>query len=46
MYIPGNAQTNGEIFHLPEAIYQYAIGWFDWDVRNSSAIGQKIKRND
>lgn len=30
--IPENAQTYGETVHFPEAIYQYVIGWFDWDV--------------
>ncbi len=30
--IPENAQSYGETTHFPEAIYQYVIGWFDWDV--------------
>ena len=30
--IPENAESYGEIVHFPEAIYQYVIGWFDWDV--------------
>jgi alkyl sulfatase BDS1-like metallo-beta-lactamase superfamily hydrolase len=30
--IPENAQVYGETVHFPEAIYQYAIGWFDGDV--------------
>jgi len=30
--IPENAQSYGETVHFPEAIYQYAIGWFDGDV--------------
>jgi len=36
--IPENAQTYGEIVHFPEAIYQYVIGWFDWDVTKLFAI--------
>ena len=39
--IPENAQTYGEIIHFPEAIYQYVIGWFDWDVTKLFAIGPK-----
>jgi len=30
--IPENAQVYGETVHLPAAIYQYVIGWFDGDV--------------
>jgi alkyl sulfatase BDS1-like metallo-beta-lactamase superfamily hydrolase len=30
--VPENAQSYGETVHFPEAIYQYAIGWFDGDV--------------
>jgi len=26
-----NFQGYGESVHFPEAIYQYVIGWFDWD---------------
>lgn len=37
--IPENAETYGEIIHFPEAIYQYVIGWFDWDVTKLFAIG-------
>ena len=29
--IPENFQGYGESVHFPEAIYQYVIGWFDWD---------------
>ncbi|MGB5292798.1 MAG: alkyl sulfatase dimerization domain-containing protein, partial [Lysobacterales bacterium] len=29
--IPVNFQIYGESVHFPEAIYQYVIGWFDWD---------------
>ncbi|MEA3438204.1 MAG: alkyl sulfatase dimerization domain-containing protein, partial [Thermodesulfobacteriota bacterium] len=29
---PENFQGYGESVHFPEAIYQYVIGWFDWDV--------------
>ncbi len=29
--IPANFQGYGETVHFPEAIYQYVIGWFDWD---------------
>jgi len=29
--IPMNFQGYGESVHFPEAIYQYVIGWFDWD---------------
>ncbi|WP_165787094.1 alkyl sulfatase dimerization domain-containing protein [Pseudohalioglobus lutimaris] len=29
--IPENFQGYGETVHFPEAIYQYVIGWFDWD---------------
>jgi alkyl sulfatase BDS1-like metallo-beta-lactamase superfamily hydrolase len=29
--IPMNFQVYGESVHFPEAIYQYVIGWFDWD---------------
>ena len=28
---PENFQGYGESVHFPEAIYQYVIGWFDWD---------------
>ena len=30
--IPENFQGYGESVHFPEAVYQYVIGWFDWDV--------------
>lgn len=30
--IPENTQSYGESVHFPEAVYQYVIGWFDWDV--------------
>ena len=39
--IPENAQTYGEIVHFPEAIYQYVIGSFDWDVTKLFAISPK-----
>jgi len=39
--IPENAQTYGEIIHFPEAIYDYVIGWFDWDVTKLFAIGPR-----
>ena len=39
--IPENAQTYGETIHFPEAIYQYVIGWFDWDVTKLFAIAPK-----
>ena len=39
--IPENAQTYGEIIHFPEAIYQYVIGWFDWDVTKLFEIASK-----
>ena len=39
--IPENAQTYGEVIHFPEAIYQYVIGWFDWDVTKLFAVGPK-----
>lgn len=29
--IPENFQGYGKSVHFPEAIYQYVIGWFDWD---------------
>jgi alkyl sulfatase BDS1-like metallo-beta-lactamase superfamily hydrolase len=29
--VPENFQGYGESVHFPEAIYQYVIGWFDWD---------------
>jgi len=29
--LPENFQIYGESVHFPEAIYQYVIGWFDWD---------------
>jgi len=29
--IPQNFQIYGQSVHFPEAIYQYVIGWFDWD---------------
>jgi alkyl sulfatase BDS1-like metallo-beta-lactamase superfamily hydrolase len=39
--IPENAQTYGETVHFPEAIYQYVIGWFDWDVTKLFKIAPK-----
>ncbi len=39
--IPENAQTYGETVHFPEAIYNYVIGWFDWDVTKLFAIAPK-----
>lgn len=39
--IPENAQSYGETIHFPEAIYNYVIGWFDWDVTKLFAIGPK-----
>jgi alkyl sulfatase BDS1-like metallo-beta-lactamase superfamily hydrolase len=39
--IPENAQSYGEVIHFPEAIYNYVIGWFDWDVTKLFAIGPK-----
>jgi len=30
--VPENFQGYGESVHFPEAVYQYVIGWFDWDV--------------
>jgi len=39
--IPENAQSYGEIIHFPEAIYDYVIGWFDWDVTKLFAIGPR-----
>ena len=39
--IPENAQTYGEIIHYPEAIYQYVIGWFGWDVTKLLSVGPK-----
>jgi alkyl sulfatase BDS1-like metallo-beta-lactamase superfamily hydrolase len=39
--IPENAQSYGETTHFPEAIYQYVIGWFDWDVTKLFKIAPK-----
>jgi alkyl sulfatase BDS1-like metallo-beta-lactamase superfamily hydrolase len=39
--IPENAQSYGETIHFPEAIYQYVIGWFDWDVTKLFKIAPK-----
>ena len=39
--IPENAQAYGETIHFPEAIYQYVIGWFDWDVTKLFKIAPK-----
>jgi len=39
--IPENAQSYGETIHFPEAIYQYVIGWFDWDVTKLFEIAPK-----
>ena len=39
--VPENAQSYGEVIHFPEAIYNYVIGWFDWDVTKLFAIGPK-----
>lgn len=39
--IPENVQTYGETEHFPEAIYQYVIGWFDWDVTKLFKISPK-----
>jgi len=36
--IPENAESYGEMIHFPEAIYQYVIGWFDWDVTKLFAV--------
>lgn len=39
--IPENGQSYGETIHFPEAIYQYVIGWFDWDVTKLFKIAPK-----
>jgi alkyl sulfatase BDS1-like metallo-beta-lactamase superfamily hydrolase len=39
--ISENAQSYGETIHFPEAIYQYVIGWFDWDVTKLFKIAPK-----
>jgi alkyl sulfatase BDS1-like metallo-beta-lactamase superfamily hydrolase len=39
--IPENSQSYGETIHFPEAIYQYVIGWFDWDVTKLFKIAPK-----
>jgi len=39
--IPENAQSYGETIHFPAAIYQYVIGWFDWDVTKLFSIAPK-----
>ncbi len=41
--IPENAQVYGETVHYPEAIYQYAIGWFDGDVTKLFCVPPKDK---
>lgn len=39
--IPENFQIYGESVHFPEAIYQYVIGWFDWDTTKLFKIAPK-----
>jgi linear primary-alkylsulfatase len=39
--IPENFQGYGETVHFPEAIYQYVIGWFDWDSTKLFKIAPK-----
>lgn len=39
--IPANFQGYGESVHFPEAIYQYVIGSFDWDVTKLFKISPK-----
>lgn len=39
--IPENFQGYGESVHFPEAIYQYVIGWFDWDSTKLFKIAPK-----
>ena len=39
--IPANFQGYGESVHFPEAIYQYVIGWFDWDSTKLFKIAPK-----
>ncbi|MCK5069920.1 MAG: MBL fold metallo-hydrolase, partial [Desulfocapsa sp.] len=39
--IPANFQVYGETVHFPEAIYQYVIGWFDWDATKLFKIAPK-----
>ena len=39
--LPENFQIYGESVHFPEAIYQYVIGWFDWDTTKLFKIAPK-----
>jgi len=39
--LPENFQGYGESVHFPEAIYQYVIGWFDWDSTKLFKIAPK-----
>ncbi len=39
--LPENFQIYGESVHFPEAIYQYVIGWFDWDSTKLFKIAPK-----
>jgi len=39
--IPENFQIYGESVHFPEAVYQYVIGSFDWDVTKLFKIAPK-----
>jgi len=39
--VPANFQGYGESVHFPEAIYQYVIGWFDWDSTKLFKIAPK-----
>ena len=38
---PENFEGYGESVHFPEAIYQYVIGWFDWDESKLFKIAPK-----
>ena len=39
--LPENFQIYGQSVHFPEAIYQYVIGWFDWDSTKLFKIAPK-----